>query len=275
MNKCKKYKDSFPEALFGELSTEDNQIFQTHLSKCSECNKEFAKYQGTLKIMDEREQPELTPDYWERYWGKLETEIVVSESASPSFLKWWSHKLNSFRFEIKYAYQFAGAVALLMVGIFIGSYFTNNQENIVVNNMDIFPSDMNVELTNRTSNYLQKSKILLLGLVNFDPELDDPYAIDLPQHKQISRELITESNYLKDRMETSQQNQMFNLISDLEVILLQIANLETEHNLPAIEIVKSGVERKGILLQINIEEMRKYQSDKPDNSKKEKKSRTI
>jgi hypothetical protein len=275
MNKCKKYKDIFPEALFGELSTEDNQIFQTHLSECSECHEEFVKYQGTLKIMDEREQPELTPDYWERYWGKLETEIVVSESASPSFLKWWSRKINSFRFEIKWAYQFAGAVALLMIGVFIGSYFTNNQENKMVNNMDIFPSNVNVELTNRTSDYLQKSKILLLGLVNFDPELDDPYAIDLPQHKQISRELITESNYLKDRMETSQQNQMFNLISDLEVILLQIANLETEHNLPAIEIVKSGVERKGILLQINIEEMRKYQSDEPDNSKKEKKSRTI
>ena len=275
MNKCKKYKDIFPEVLFGELSTEDDQSFHTHLSECSECHEEFAKYQGTLKIMDEREQPELTPDYWERYWGKLETEIVVSESASPSFLKWWSSKINSFRFEMKWAYQFAGAVALIIVGIFIGSYFTNNQENKMVNNMDIISSDMNMELTNRTSDYLQKSKILLLGLVNFDPEMDDPYAIDLPQHKLISRELIAESNYLKDRMETSQQNQMFNLISDLEVILLQIANLETEHNLPAIEIVKRGVERKGILLQINIEEMRKYQSNEPDNSKKEKNSTTI
>ena len=71
------------------------------------------------------------------------------------------------------------------------------------------------------------------------------------------------------------QNQIYNLISDLEVILLQIANLESEYNLPAIEMVKNGVDRKGILLKINIEEMRKYKSAEPNKSKKEKKSATI
>ena len=62
-------------------------------------------------------------------------------------------------------------------------------------------------------------------------------------------------------------------MTDLEVILLQIANLETEYDLPTIEMVKSGVDRRGVLLKINIEEMRKNESQSAD--KKVKDSTTI
>jgi len=53
------------------------------------------------------------------------------------------------------------------------------------------------------------------------------------------------------------------LVSDLEVILLQIANLESEHNLSTIEMVQSGVDRRGILLKINLEEMRQTETHYP------------
>ena len=62
-------------------------------------------------------------------------------------------------------------------------------------------------------------------------------------------------------------------MTDLEVILLEIANLETEYDLPTIEMVKSGVDRRGVLLKINIEEMRKNESQSAD--KKVKDSTTI
>ena len=53
------------------------------------------------------------------------------------------------------------------------------------------------------------------------------------------------------------------LIDDLEVILLQIANLEAEHDVPAIELVRSGVDRRGILLKIQVEQMRRTPAPEP------------
>jgi hypothetical protein len=60
---------------------------------------------------------------------------------------------------------------------------------------------------------------------------------------------------------------MVDLITDLELILLQIANLESEYNIPEIEMVKSGVDRRGILLKINIEEMRRSQNHFNENDR--------
>ena len=57
------------------------------------------------------------------------------------------------------------------------------------------------------------------------------------------------------------------MVSDLEVILMQIANLESDYDLPAIEMVKSGVERRGIFLKINIEEMEKNQKQQMESEK--------
>jgi hypothetical protein len=97
--------------------------------------------------------------------------------------------------------------------------------------------------------------MLLLGLVNFDSDSEDAYALNLPYQKQISQNLVNEASFLKEELDAPAHQQLRDLIEDLEIILLQIANLESEHDLSGIELVKSGVDRRGILLKINLEEM--------------------
>ena len=46
------------------------------------------------------------------------------------------------------------------------------------------------------------------------------------------------------------------LIASLEMILLQIANLESENDIEAIEIVKEGVNKQGVLMEINLTDLR-------------------
>ena len=60
---------------------------------------------------------------------------------------------------------------------------------------------------------------------------------------------------LKDDLTDANRRKLYQLVSDLEVILLQIANLESQNDLPAVEMIRSGVDRRGILLKINLEEM--------------------
>jgi len=93
---------------------------------------------------------------------------------------------------------------------------------------------------------------MLLALINFDPETEDPYVLNLPHQQQVSRELVREASFLKQGIADSDQRRLQNLITDLEVILLQIANLESERDFEAIEFVKKGVDSRGIMLQIHV-----------------------
>ena len=47
------------------------------------------------------------------------------------------------------------------------------------------------------------------------------------------------------------------LVEDLEIILLQIANLEEDVDLPAIELIQNTAQNTGVLLKINVEQMRR------------------
>lgn len=111
-------------------------------------------------------------------------------------------------------------------------------------------------LETRTRDYIDRSKVLLLGLVNFDTAQGDPAVLNLARKRDIARRLVDEAEGLKDDLSAANEQRLRELIADLEFILLQIANLEAEHDVPAIELVQSGVDRKAILLKINVEEMR-------------------
>jgi hypothetical protein len=65
---------------------------------------------------------------------------------------------------------------------------------------------------------------------------------------------------LKKELSNTNDRRLEKLVGDLELILLQIKNLEEKEDLPEIELVKSGVDRKGLLLKINLEQMRSHSS---------------
>jgi hypothetical protein len=158
----------------------------------------------------------------------------------------------------RWSYQVAAAAALVVVGILIGRNIFSPQTPLTTaqrgpTEAALIPvSDPAVD---RAHDYLERSKLLLLGLVNYDAENDDPYALDLPRRKEISRELVTQAADIKGSLTGSGQARLRELIGDLEVILLQIANLEAEQDLEAVEFVQRGVEEKGIFLKIDLTQM--------------------
>ncbi|MGH9856602.1 MAG: hypothetical protein ACRD4B_02040, partial [Acidobacteriota bacterium] len=111
-------------------------------------------------------------------------------------------------------------------------------------------------LDQRTQQFLGRSEIILLGLVNYDPQIDEPAGLDITRQKAVSRNLIHEASYLKRQLADGDDRRLEKLVTDLELILLQIANLEEKEDVPEIELVKSGVDRKGLLLKINLEQMK-------------------
>jgi len=260
MSDCKKCQDLFCEAFYEELNAEQKNFLESHVSVCEECESEYDGVTSTLKVMEKRARPEPEQAYWNGYWNKLSRRMEEEKTLTPKTESWWRNFTRAFTFAPKWALQTAAALVLVVLGIYLGKMIfypsvpgVQQARQLPAVTPQLEPS---TEYIQRAQNYIERSKLILLALINFDPETEDSYALDLPFQQQVSRELVREASFLKQGIADSDQRRLRDLIADLEVILLQIANLESEHDFEAIELVKEGVDSRGILLQIHVTDFR-------------------
>ena len=283
MRPCRRYRKIFVEILYNGLGPAQRLEFETHLEECPRCQEAHARFASTLGIMDQRRRPEPGKAFWASYLERL-TKRMDKESRSVREPVVARHRTYGFRIRPIWAVPIAAA-ACLILGIWLGKYAFHG--SAADRRADMEPrtgslaesstadSGIMASLRTRTDEYFERSKVLLLGIVNFDAEAEDPNALNLPRKREISRDLVREAGSLKEEWSSvNSDKKLVELISDLEVILLQIANLESNHDLPAVEIVKSGVDRRGILLKINIEAMRRSNADDPRRTPKESETLT-
>jgi hypothetical protein len=269
MNKCKKCRALFLESFYGELDVSKKQFLDDHMMACEKCRSRFAEMEAVLQFTGKRIRPEPPEEFWDSYEAKLGQKIKKEEASEIERKSVKEKPGRRFHVAPKWAYQAAAAVALIIIGIFIGrTLFSPSISGVqhASQQLDLAPQPQSeTVLVNRSQDYIERSKLILLALVNFDPSIEDPYALDLPFQKQVSKELLLEAAYLKNELAKSDQERLENLIASLEIILLQIANLESENDLDAIELVRDGIDRQGILMEINLTDLRlsKRPSRKP------------
>ena len=268
MNDCQHYEALIAEKLFGELSPEEKQRLEGHLEACPGCRTQVHEMEAALHLAASRTRPEPPADFWEGYYARLVGRLREEEQRPnhTSRLAEWLHapgrlNLSALSLAPRWAYQLSGAVAMLAVGVLIGWLVFGNTASQAPGMAEAPGIETPVQaasLEARADRYLDRSKVLLLGLVNLEEQ--DPVLLNLTRQQEIARELIDESSTLKNELTDTDQRLLRVLIDDLEVILLQIANMEAGYDLPAIEMVKSGVDRRAILLKINLTEMRRAQA---------------
>ncbi|MFQ5753465.1 MAG: hypothetical protein ACE5HI_15860, partial [bacterium] len=197
----------------------------------------------------------------ESLWESIETQL---DAKNEHFLSKILNQLLAFKNQIASSFkrpvpvlQIAGVLAILAIGIVIGRY--------------VFPTVVNDNLTqkaevqngeyqiirSRTNEYVEKSKILFLGIVNADTE--EVEKQDWRTEKRIAQHLIKEASFLKDNLSEKRNARIRQLIEELELILLEFANLEAQHDIENIELIKNGIDRQGILLKINLYDLSEQQ----------------
>jgi hypothetical protein len=254
MNDCKHCQSLFLEAFYEELNASHKKFFKEHLKVCEKCKSEFNEMKSTLQFMSKRVRPEPEKKFWDSYEERLAQRIEKEESVQAEHESLWKKLLQPLTFAPRWSYQAAAALVLIVVGVFIGRMiFLPSTPEIQQASQQL----KGEELVLRTQNYIDRSKLILLAMVNFDPATEDPYALNLPYQQQVSRELVQEASLLKKELSESKQRRLENLIANLEMILLQIANLESENDLEAIELIKGGADSQGILMEINLTDLRR------------------
>lgn len=256
MSECKRYQELFAEAFYDELNADQMHFLKNHLMDCTKCNSEFTEMKSTLEIMDRRIRPEPGEAFWNGFGKRIARRVEEEKVLDAKAESRWRTFIHGLSRAPKWAFKATAAAILVIGGIFIGrTVFSPSVSEIQQAQQPagiVSQPQSGVELMNRTQNYIERSKLILLGIINFDPQTEDSYALNLPYQKQVSKELVQEASFLKKGLADSDQRRLENLITDLEVILLQIANLESEHDFEAIELVKDGVESRGILLKIHL-----------------------
>ena len=270
---CKQCFSLFTEALYRELSDQRQKEFDQHLADCRKCDQSFQELRSTLQVLDQRKRLSPESQFLDSLWTNLRPELETDTAAAKTegIESNWYQRIFPAVLLPKWTLGFAAAVALFALGILVGKAFFKTQPDSTqqfVHRTNPDPAQVQ-EIERRSARYLDRSKVLLLGLINYEPAEADTTILNLDVKKEVSQRLVREASTLKDELSQIRQLRLQKLVSDIEMILLQIANLEETQDLPSIEIIRSSVDRKGILLKINLEQMKNQnnepiQEDSPD-----------
>jgi hypothetical protein len=264
---CDECKDLMPGALYGELAGDESGRFDEHLASCSLCAREMTGLRTTLEIMSRRQRPGSGEDAWAAWDERLNERLRAASPAgqpqkrnipvrTPVRVPSWSYGI--------------AALLVLAVGIYLGRSWFGRQGVIPpAEQASTLPSAAPSDSISRAAlEYLERSRNVLLGVINTADSSGVPAGFDHQQ--RISRDLVRQAVTLKTALNGSDQRQLRKLIEDLEVVLVQLANIQVRPGVPVVELVRQGVDRRSILLKINLEEMKTKNglSDEPGRNSK-------
>jgi len=257
---CKNVQKNLSDYFDKRLPDSRQAKFEKHLKECVNCSAELAALKIIVAEASSLERI-AAPDF---LWTRIESELEVSDEP---FLTKVSNEVTElrerfgrlFKFPIP-AIRIAGVLAVLLIGIFLGRTFFSTRESAnLVRQTDVERAELKL-ISQRTEHYLEKSTILFLGIVNAESAREE--NSDWSTEKRVARNLMKEAAFLKGGLSRTRNERVKQLVEELELILLEIANLEEKQDVENIELIKSGIDRKALLLKIYLHDLNPKQNQK-------------
>ncbi|HXV14522.1 MAG TPA: zf-HC2 domain-containing protein [Candidatus Krumholzibacteria bacterium] len=300
MTTCDRCQAWMVEALYGELEDSRRPEFDAHLAGCAECTALLSQLQTTARLMSRRRRPDPGPEFWAGYQHRLEERVAREDTVVDSSRFARRRSLGSWGYRVAAVVAllavgaWLGRTVLGPSGSETPMLATTRADSMPREQLSPAPVDDGVVSeepmvaeTNREANpmpidapaeeapraadgtgesavvlasdeddasrYIRHSQMLLLAMLNGEPA--DSVAFDA--QKQRAGELVRAASSVR---EGSDDRRVRELVAQLELILREIAHLEQSSDVDAVEVIRSRVDREGVLLRINVEQMR---SDAP------------
>jgi hypothetical protein len=233
-----------------ELTPDEVQQVEDHVAACKECAMELTATQSALDVLPrsvKSASEERTEAFWDQFpmdvVRRIQGEDVPGKAHGSSFWEAIELLLVS-----RWKVLAPVGVALVVVGLFL--LFRQPQQPLEVAHEQPVLTGQPVQVeraAERAAQYFQKSKTLLVGISNMRTVEGQP--VDLTSERRVSRELVHEARYLRQQPLDVRSTQ---LIGDLERILIELANMEKEADLPNVEMIRSGIHRENLLFKIRM-----------------------
>ncbi len=260
---CKIFEDKIWDYLDGSLADNVRQDCQSHLTDCSKCSAELEASKAILSEARSIEKAKAPDLLWQRIEAELDAPRVPFYSAIRDPMVKLMTIFENLLATPAPALKIAGVLAILTIGVFVGRHLfpSRTPDRMAEQLMTQNPKVQMV--ANRTNDFVEKSKILFLGFVNADPA--DAEESDWTTEKRVAQNLVRKAAVLKDDLAEFRNERLRLLIEELEIILLEISNLEETYDMENVDLIKSGIDHKGLMLKIHLHDL-------ADNSLEQQKS---
>ena len=231
MRKCKKIRDLMPDALNDNSVLPEAELrilrehIREHLKECPGCSQEYKKLAGLMAAMNKRQRPQMSNAFWENYSLRLEEKLEAASAAeeqkSPVNIVNWKHRPGSFDFKLRRVLYPVAAAAILVVGIAIGLYLSQQPGKDIVNTAISSLRQLSPAVAEHFDNVLP----LLLDYSNSSPrQTGNSPEENILVEKSTVRKLLLENQLLKRVMAKNSNITVNELMNELELILLELSN---------------------------------------------------
>jgi hypothetical protein len=237
--------------LCGDLREEDRTAVAGHLEECAACREECEGLREALQLLpagEEQPSSSLPQIFWE------ETLAAVNQKITPKHQGQTLWQQVSDWLTMAVVPHRRLVLGLVSLGIVTVSAFVTwsilrqAPESLGVTEA-VQPEQQDPLQETRMGSYFRRSRMLLVGVANMPSA--EGQSVDLSLERETSRNLVNEARALKQQ---ALDERSIRLISDLEKIQIELANMDARNDLPTMELVRSGIERENLLFKIRIEE---------------------
>jgi hypothetical protein len=293
---CARFQELMVDALYGELEPDVAHEFDAHVAGCGACASLRDEMRRTLAVMNERRRHDPGEEYWQSYYARLEErmrrETTVVDGARDTARR-RSNVSWGYRVAAAVAVLAAGVwigratmhpgPAEERPGMTIAENTPPDTTREREGAADSIPATLRNETPQREAidgpatrdnreparpsvqlasadrrarEYIERSQVLLLALKNSVADTSSTDAHHFALQQERAGMLVQEASVLREDLPGGDNRRLRELVTSLQLILREIANLESQNDLDAVEIIRNRVDREGVLLQIDVEQMR-------------------
>jgi predicted anti-sigma-YlaC factor YlaD len=227
--------------LVGGLTPEERSKVEEHLQHCRPCSEFLHDLPELNSLWNGDPSLQRSAEYWHSFPLAVETKLGEAERQQPPSRP---DRFRPVRVDRRRMILAAcGAVALMFFILF----FPRHEESGDRAAVSAPPPDTTSAM--RVNRYLQRSKILLVGITNLPTGPDLP--LDLGTEQKASRELAEEAKVLKRHpldIRTAR------LIDDLERIQNRLANMSTGDQRQDLSLARDGIRQENLLFKVRMAE---------------------
>jgi hypothetical protein len=255
-------KELLYEYIRGELDAGRSKQIQEHLARCNRCFAEYQILKEGVRIVPRRQMrpsEKRAEGFWHNFPLDVEERLQVARRRMGIRRRFWDEAEWFFLFQRPYAIALSTSVALVVLAAIL--WFGRISPIVTEPPTLTSPPTEAQRVDAAVGDYLRRSKILLVGITNMTGPEGQP--VDLSVEREAARGLLRQARYL-DRQSLDERSRQ--LIMALERILIELANMKQQADLPDVEIVRSGIHQENMLFRIRMAELA-YEKPSPEASR--------
>jgi hypothetical protein len=253
--KHSKIQNELYDYLLNELPGDQRRDVAEHLASCRACSEALQTLRQTLAAFPATpHQPCDEHDglFWQSLSGRIEQQIEMSGRPRRNAVSRYVDAVRSFvTLRPGYGVALVGALATIAVSLFLLRFSPAVRQPVAGSATPAVDSTVllaRYQTQQRISRYFDKSKMLLVGIANMKTDGEN---MDLSAERNLSRSLVHEARFLKHQ---PMDERSAKLIRDLDKILIELANLEEDYDVPDVELIRGGIHQENLLFKIRMAE---------------------